>query len=159
MTEFHSSSEHPHAVPDAADVLAIADRLRPILLRLHRYLRYEAHEVGVTTIQASLLGAMSRAPGIGLTELAAQEHMSAPTLVTHIDKLEAAGFVERTRSNPQDRRRVGLSVTEAGRQIIQTLRERRTAWLATRLEMLTPDELAVVAQAIEPLQRLARSGS
>jgi DNA-binding MarR family transcriptional regulator len=62
--------------------------------------------------------------------------MSAPTLVSHIDKLEAAGFVARSRNSPADRRRVCLTVTEAGSQIVQTLRERRTAWLATRLERL-----------------------
>ena len=76
--------------------------------------------------------------------------MSAPTLVSHIDKLEAAGFVVRSRNNPADRRRVCLTVTEAGSQIVQTLRERRTAWLSTRLETLSLEALAAVAAAIEP---------
>jgi DNA-binding MarR family transcriptional regulator len=141
----------------AADVLTIASQLRPVLLRLHRYLRNEAHELGVTSTQASLLGAIERAPEIGLVELAEREHMSAPTLVSHIDRLEAAGFVARSRTNPTDRRRVCLTVTEAGSQVVQTLRERRTAWLATRLETLSPEALAAVAAAIEPLQQLARS--
>jgi DNA-binding MarR family transcriptional regulator len=141
----------------ASDVLAIASQLRPVLLRLHRYLRNEAHELGVTSTQASLLGAIQRSPDIGLVELAQREHMSAPTLVSHIDKLEAAGFVARSRTNPADRRRVCLTVTEAGSQIVQTLRERRTAWLATRLETLSLEALAAVAAAIEPLQQLARS--
>ncbi len=141
---------------EALDPLAVANQLRPVLLRLHRYLRSEAHELGVTSTQASLLGAMQRSPGIGLGELAAQEHMSAPTLVSHIDKLEAAGFVERTRDNSMDRRRVGLSLTPTGSEVLKTLRERRTAWLATRLETLSPEELAAVAAAIEPLQQLVR---
>lgn len=141
----------------ASDVLTIASQLRPVLLRLHRYLRKEAYELGVTSTQASLLGAIQRSPDIGLVELAEREHMSAPTLVCHIDKLEAAGFVARSRNNPADRRRVCLTVTEAGSQIVQTLRERRTAWLATRLETLSLEALAAVAAAIEPLQQLARS--
>jgi DNA-binding MarR family transcriptional regulator len=144
------------AVTESADALAIANQLRPVLLRLHRYLRSEAHELGVTSTQASLLAAIQCSPDIGLGELAAQEHMSAPTLVNHIDKLEAAGLVERARNNPNDRRRVGLCVTTAGSQVLQTLRERRTAWLAGRLETLAPDALAAVAAAIEPLQQLAR---
>lgn len=138
------------------DALVIANRLRPVLLRIHRYLRGEAHELGVTSTQASLLGAISRAPGVGLGELALQEHMTAPTLVGHIDRMEAAGFVERTRGNPDDRRRVGLTVTPAGRDALDTLRARRTAWLAARLETLTPEELATIAAAIEPLSRLVR---
>lgn len=148
--------DHSLVEVDAIDALAIANQLRPILMRLHRYLRGEAHELGVTSTQASLLGAILRTPNIGLGELATQEHISAPTLVTHINKLEAAGFVERTRTNPHDRRRVDLSVTEAGSQIIQTLRERRTVWLATRLEALSPEALSAIAAAIEPLRQLAR---
>jgi DNA-binding MarR family transcriptional regulator len=140
-----------------ADVLTVASQLRPILLRLNRYLRGEVNELGVTTIQASLLSALQRMPDISMGELAEREHISAPTLVAHIDKLEAAGLVERIRNHPQDRRRVGLSVTLAGHDVIQTLRERRTAWLAERLEKLSPDALAAIAAAIEPLQELARS--
>jgi DNA-binding MarR family transcriptional regulator len=150
------STQQPLVVTEAADALTVANQLRPVLLRLHRFLRNEAHELGVTSTQASLVAAIQRSPGVGLGELAAQEHMSAPTLVCHIDKLEAAGLVERTRSNPQDRRRVGLNVTADGSQVLQTLRERRTAWLATRLSTLAPDALAAVAAAIEPLQQLAK---
>lgn len=155
VKETHSANQSL-AIAETADALAIANQLRPVLLRLHRYLRSEAHEMGVTSTQASLLAAIQRSPGIGLSELAAQEHISAPTLVCHIDKLEAAELVERTRSNPNDRRRVDLYVTTAGSQTLETLRQRRTAWLATRLATLAPDELAAVAAAIEPLQRLAR---
>jgi len=141
------------------DALALANQLRPILLRLNRYLRYEAHDIGVTNIQTSLLAAIQRAEHIGLGELAEQEHISAPTLVNHIDKLEGAGFVERIRNCTNDRRRVELCITEEGRTILQMLRERRTAWLAQRLEMLEPAQRAAIAAAIEPLQELVKKGS
>jgi DNA-binding MarR family transcriptional regulator len=144
---------------DLSDALAIANRLRPVLLRLHRVLRTEAHELGVTSTQASLLAAITRAPNIGLGELAAQEHLTSPTLVNHIDKLEAAGFVERVRSHPTDRRRVELTITTAGSQVLQTLRERRTAWLTAHLEKLSAEELAAIATAIEPLAKLVRQPS
>jgi DNA-binding MarR family transcriptional regulator len=134
----------------------VANRLRPVLLRIHRYLRREAYELGVTSTQASLLAAIKRAPGIGLGELAAQEHITTPTLVGHIDRLEAAGLVARQRDNPQDRRRVGLSVTEAGLRVLDALRERRMAWLATQLQTLSPDGLAAIEAAIEPLEALVR---
>jgi DNA-binding MarR family transcriptional regulator len=139
------------------DVLALASRLRPILLRLNRCLRSEVNELGVTTIQASLLSALQRMPDIGLKELAEREHISSPTLVAHIDRLEAAGLVERVRNCAQDRRRVGLTVTPKGLNVLQALRERRTTWLALRLEKLSPQDLAALEAAIEPLQQLARS--
>lgn len=146
----------PQSSP-GGDALAIANRLRPVLLRIHRHLRGEAHDLGVTSTQASLLGALQRSPGISPGALAQQEHMSAPTLVAHIDKLQALGFVERARDDSGDRRRVSLHATAAGQQALQTLRERRTAWLAARLATLAPAELAAIAAAIEPLDHLVRS--
>lgn len=147
---------NPPAPADELDALAVANLLRPALLRIHRYLREEAHDLGVTSTQASLLGAIHRADGVGLGELAFQEHMSAPTLVGHVDKLQALGLLERQRSDPNDRRRVTLHLTATGEGVLKTLRERRTAWLAARLETLEPDELAAVEAAIEPLLRLVR---
>ncbi len=153
MTE-SSASQHPES--DAIDTFALADQLRPVFLRLHRSLRVEEQLPGLSSTQTILLLAIRRAPGIGLGELAAQEHLSSPTLVAHIDKLEAAGYVERMRSDPNDRRRVDLRLTDAGAAALQTLRERRTNWLAARLETLTPAERAALAAAVEPLQRLAK---
>src|SRR5690349_6573010 len=108
------------------DVLAVANRLRPVLLRLNRSLRGEAQDMGVTSTQSSLLASITRAPGIGLSELAAQEQMVPPTLVSHIDKLERAGLVERERSDPNDKRRVGLRLTAEGVRVWEKLKERRT---------------------------------
>jgi DNA-binding MarR family transcriptional regulator len=154
------TSPAPELNPTAeTDALAIANQLRPVLLRLHRFLRGEAHEMGVTSTQASLLAAMHRSPGVGLSELARREHMSAPTLVGHVDRLEAAGLVARERGNPTDLRRVGLTLTPAGLEMLQTLRARRTAWLTARLEALAPDELAAVAAAVAPLRRLTEGES
>jgi DNA-binding MarR family transcriptional regulator len=138
------------------DALAVANRLRPALMRIHRYLREEAHDLGVTSTQASLLGAIQRAGSVGLGELAFQEHMSAPTLVGHVDKLQALGLLERQRNDPNDRRRVTLRLTPTGETVLKTLRERRTAWLAARLEALAPEALAAVEAAIEPLLQLVR---
>ncbi len=148
-----ADATHPAEAPGA---LAIANRLRPVLLRLNRSLRGEAHELGVTSIQASLLYAIKSFPGIGPGELAARERMGAPTLVAHIDKLESAGLVERGRSDPNDRRRVDLTLTPAGFHVLQTLTERRTAWLATRLATLSAEDLAIVEAAIEPMEQLAQ---
>ena len=53
-----------------------------------------------------------------------------------------------------DRRRVGLALTDEGQRVLRRVRSRRTAWLATRLRGLSPDELETVEAAIEPLWRL-----
>jgi DNA-binding MarR family transcriptional regulator len=135
------------------DSLALANRLRPVLLKLNRELRREAHGIGVTGGQVALLFAIKQSPGIGVRELAQQERMSAPALSGYVDRLEKAGFVARTPS-PTDRRRVGLSLTAGGLRVLRSVKARRTAWLAARLRGLSQDELAAVDRAIEPLYEL-----
>jgi DNA-binding MarR family transcriptional regulator len=131
----------------------VANRLRPALLKLARELRRESHALGVTGGQASLLIQIHRSRGIGVNELAAQERVSPPAMSGHIDRLERAGLVQRT-PDPKDGRRHALSVTPAGVRVLRSIRSRRTAWLAERLQHLEPHELAAVDAAVEPLLRL-----
>jgi DNA-binding MarR family transcriptional regulator len=135
------------------DTVAIADALRPALLRIGRELRREARAVGVSPEQVSLLVAIKYSPGIGVRELAARERVTPPALTKHVDRLERDGLVARTPS-PGDRRRVGLSLTDEGQRLLRRVRSRRTAWLASRLRALDAKELAAVEAAIEPLLRL-----
>ena len=134
------------------DVMAVADRLRPTLLQLARELRREKI-AGVSPHQVGLLVAIKYAPGVTVGELAAEERVSAAAMSKRVSRLERDGLVARTPS-AADRRRVGLSLTEEGRRTLRRVRSRRTAWLASRLEGLSPDELRAVAAAVEPLSRL-----
>lgn len=136
------------------DPLAVANRLRPVLLHISRHMRREIDSLGVTPGQLSLLGAVRDRPGIGISELAARERTSAPTVCAHIDRLEAGGLVARTRGEVPDRRRVGLRVTDEGARVLLAARSLRTAWLATRLRALSEEELRLVDDAVEPLRRL-----
>jgi DNA-binding MarR family transcriptional regulator len=133
--------------------LAVANRLRPALLRLARELRRESHALGVTGGQVSLLFQIQRHKGIGVRGLAALERMSPAAMSGYVDRLERAGLVERT-PDPKDRRRHGLSLTDEGDRVLRSVKSRRTAWLAARLERLDPDELAAVDAAVEPLLNL-----
>jgi len=133
--------------------LAVANRLRPALLKLARELRRESHALGVTGGQVSLLFQIQRHRGIGVRDLAQLERISAAAMSGHVDRLERAGLVERM-PNPDDRRRHGLSVTPAGERVLRSVKSRRTAWLASRLERLSPEELEAVDAGVEPLLAL-----
>jgi DNA-binding MarR family transcriptional regulator len=133
--------------------LAVANRLRPALLRLARELRRESHALGVTGGQVSLLFQISRNRGIGVRGLAALERMSPAAMSGYVDRLERAGLVAKTQ-DPHDRRRQGLSVTDEAERVLRSVKSRRTAWLAARLERLPQEEVEAIDAAVEPLLRL-----
>src|SRR5436190_7483768 len=136
-----------------SDPVAVANRLRPVLLQLNRQLRRELTPLGITGGQAALMHAIKCNPGIGVRELARREGVSAAGMSTALTRLEDAGLVRRTRA-AADRRRVGLELTDHGVRVLRSARSRRTAWLAARLNRLSPEELAAVDGVIEPLARL-----
>ena len=140
-----------------SDVILTADTiaadLRPVLLRLARELRKETEQLGITARQATLLWLVKRRPGLSLAELAAEEGISPPALSGHVDRLERASLIERVRSS-EDRRRVGLRLTDEGVRLLRRVRTRRTTWLTDRLGALEPGELEAIENAIPALQRL-----
>lgn len=131
----------------------IAAELRPVLLRLARELRKETEQLGVTARQATLLWLVKRSPGLSLAELAAEEGISPPALSGHVDRLERLGLLERVRSS-EDRRRVGLRLTEEGERLMRSVRARRTTWLAGRLRNLDEADLETISAALPALLRL-----
>jgi DNA-binding MarR family transcriptional regulator len=138
----------------ALDAMAVADRLRPTLLRLGRELRREKI-AGVSPHQVSLLVSIKYAPGVTVGELAADERVSTAAMSKRISRLERDGLVARTQSEA-DRRCVGLTLTDEGQRTLRRVRSRRTAWLASRLGALSRAELDMVAAAADSLARLVR---
>ena len=140
--------------PVRTDPLAVANRLRPVLLQLARELRREVHPLGVTAGQVSVLIAIRRSPGIGVRELAAREGVSPAAVSRHVDRLVRASLVRRREDAGGDRRRVGLELTAEAERVLRRVRSRRTAWLAARLQTLDEDQLARVDATIDALEAL-----
>lgn len=137
----------------AADPVALANDLRPLLLQLNRHLRRELAPLGITGGQAALLHAIRTNPGCGIRDLARREGVSPPRVTAAVDRLEAMGLVRRARSSV-DRRRVQLEVTEEGLRVLRSARRRRTAWLAARLARLDPPDAQALSAAVRPFRRL-----
>jgi DNA-binding MarR family transcriptional regulator len=134
------------------DSLTIANELRPLVLRLARQLRREIHSLGVTGGQVSLLVAIKSNPGITARDLADRERISAPGMSGHLVRLEAADLIRRERAS--DRRRIGLYLTDEGDRVLRSVKKKRTAWLASRLDRLTAAERDGVEQALPALEKL-----
>src|SRR5207244_11795525 len=80
----------------------------------------------------------------------------SPGMSKYVARLEAAGLVRRTVG--EDRRRVGLELTDEAQRVLRSVRSRRTAWLASRLKRLRDEEVEALEAAIEPLLRLLEDG-
>lgn len=136
------------------DPEALAEALRPAILRVSRRLRQEAKKVGVSALDALLLGQILRTPGVGVCDLADEEKISRPTMSTHVKRLEAAGWVSRV-NDAEDGRRSGLTITDAGREALAAIRRQRNDWLAAHLAQLPVEARRALAEAAAPLLQLA----
>ena len=126
--------------------------LRMACMRISRRVRFES-TAPVPPHQFSVLARLEEAPRTP-KELAASEKVSAPSMTRTVAGLVEAGLVARA-DDPTDGRQVILSLTADGRRTIRDIRRRRDQWFAARLERLTDDERAVLAQATALLERVA----
>jgi DNA-binding MarR family transcriptional regulator len=139
----------------SSDVSALADGLRPALLRLGRLLRREAQPLGLSPLDATLLTAVAKREGAGVSELAELEQTSRPTMSAHVKRLEAAGWLKRLPPPSDDKRRFGLIITPAGRRALDAVRRRRNDWLAERLAALDPQDRVALEGALGALAKIA----
>lgn len=96
------------------DLLTIASRMTVVREHL-------ANGMGITAPQFSLLlaiGQFQAERGVGVTAVARVLHVSSAFVATETGKLAQAGLLTK-RANPKDRRAVLLSLTRAGRALIE----------------------------------------
>lgn len=141
-------------MPDTpSEIAALAEALRPAILRVSRRLRQEAQKVGLSAQDAMLLGHIRKHPGVGVSALAEAEGISKPTMSVHIKRLEEAQLVVRS-EDAEDGRRSGLAVTAEGERALALIRQGRNDWLAARLSRLSPEERTVLERAVPALLAL-----
>lgn len=130
--------------------LELAARLRLAITRTARRLRQEAGgELGPS--QASALATIERHGPMAPSELAERERVRRPTTARILGRLQQAGLIERA-PDPRDGRCSIVSVSPAGRALLRRLRARKTAYLASRLRELDPDQLGALERAAEVLE-------
>ena len=129
-----------------------ADRLRFSVTRLARLLRQQS-DAALTPTQLAALATLHRCGPIPVGTLADLEQVAAPTATKVVEKLHGAGLVERL-ADPTDRRVSLVALTSAGEALLAEIRARKTAWLNTQLDDLSPGELSRLIDALEVLERL-----
>ena len=139
------------------DVTDVARALRASIGLLLRRMRQVQAEGELTLPESAALTRLDRGGPSTASALARLEQISPQSMGATLSALEARGLVER-RPDPGDGRRVLLSVTSAGHQVLQSKRNARTEQMAQALSAgFTAAELRHLAAAAPLLERLAQS--
>ena len=140
----------------APDPAAVGAELRLVVGQFVRLVRADADEVAPRL--AAVLGRLDRSGPQTIRELADADAVRHQSMAATVAEVEARGWVER-RPHPTDGRMVLLSLTTAGRIVLDAGRQRRARWLADAIgSKLSRAEQRQLAQAIELVKRLIATG-
>jgi DNA-binding MarR family transcriptional regulator len=135
----------------------LAHRLRPVIARLARRMRQQAGG-DLSPTQGAALNTVACHGPLTPSELATREKIQRPTATRVLARLEEAGLIERT-ADPADRRSSLVSTTPAGADLLASVRDRKDAYLAQRLDRLSPEDLAALDRAAGILERVLEEGA
>ena len=132
------------------DLAPLAADLRTVTGQLIRRLRSENL---FPMNQAAVLGRLDRCGPQSVSDLAAAERVRPQSMAQTVGDLEADGLVER-KPDPDDRRRVLVILTAAGKSRIEADRRAREGWLAMAFEEMPEADLATIERSVEIFRRL-----
>lgn len=127
------------------DLLAVVARLNRLATQRTR--------LPLPWAQARLLSTIDDQGEARISDLAALDHCSQPTMTTQVRRLEDAGLVTRT-TDPIDARAVLIRITDKGRTVLTQARIDRAAAINPRLEQLSPEDRQTLAAAVDVIKRL-----
>lgn len=142
---------------DPGNPECVASSLLASLRVLLRRVRQVPVEGGLSLSERTALSQLERSGPTTSSALAKEAQITAQAMGATLGALRARGLVER-HQDPDDRRRVVLTVTEAGLRVLKDKRDARTELVERALTggAFTPAELRQLAAAAPLLERLAQ---
>ena len=140
----------------SAEPARLAADLRAALGPLVRRLRQFRPDDELTLSQTSALVRLDREGPATASELAAREGIRPQSMCTIVNRLQERGLVDRAQ-DPDDGRRMVVSLTDAGRDGLTGARAERARRLTAAItEELSEDEQRLLAAALPLLERITR---
>jgi DNA-binding MarR family transcriptional regulator len=147
------------------DAVRLVDLVHEVLRSTVHHLQPVLAREGITMGQFWAIHMVSSLEAASVSDVARHLGVSAPTVCTNIDQLEAGGLVRRQRSE-RDRRAVELSLTPRGRRVEARVWEEITRVMSRAARGSPPADLAAAVrvfreleQRLEPIGRKHREGS
>jgi DNA-binding MarR family transcriptional regulator len=139
------------ATQPAADTALAADLLS-VVARLNR-LATQRVKLELPYAQARLLSTIDDQGAARISDLAAFDHCSQPTMTTQVRRLEDAGLVSRI-TDPADARAVLISITPQGREALARVRADRGAIIDPYLERLDAADRESLTEAVRVMRAI-----
>ncbi len=131
-------------------IAEIVDNLRRVFQVVNEQSKKAEHETGLTGPQLWAIKTIADAGPIKVSEIARRMYLHPATVVGILDRLEARGFVVRTRST-EDRRVVQVGLSALGRDLVKKTPEVAQGLLVAGLERLTSKELKNIARGLDQM--------
>jgi len=149
----HGTTTAPPPISDP-ELSAEASTLRIATFRLARRLRTQRAIDSMSDGQFAVLAALSVHGPHTLGELAERERVSPPSMNRTVNCLQEADYIVRS-ADENDGRKVVISLTDAGRAVVEETVRRRDAWVESALAELSPEERELMRRAVVIMERLA----
>jgi DNA-binding MarR family transcriptional regulator len=145
--------------PDASPAVSADDPYGPIIADFRAAMNQvkcatseRLVRMGISMAQLHILYTLQRSGEMPMSRLADVLHVSLSNATGLIDRIEERGFIERT-GVPEDRRVVVISVTDAGRRMLEEVDAISTELLRSVFGRIGRTQLAGVGRAIAELRR------
>ena len=136
----------------SAELTSALDAIRRIVQALRVSSRTAEQRLGVSGAQLFVLHALADAPADSLNDLAARTFTHQSSVSVVVERLVRRRLVSRSRS-PQDARRVTLTLTTAGRALLESAPETAQVRLVSALRRLSDRECRALTRVLEKLVR------
>jgi len=138
--------------PTPSTGASLGVELLGVVAKLNR-LASQRTRLAVPWAQARLLGTVEDQGPTRISELAALDHCSQPTMTMQVRRLEDAGLVTRT-PDPADARAVLIEITPEGTEMLRHVREARAGVIDPHIAALEHDDRRTLSEAVRVLRRL-----
>jgi DNA-binding MarR family transcriptional regulator len=135
--------------------IEVAGALRTVMTRLIKLLRRETKdEAQLSLTERSTMGLLYQHGELLPSDIARMEKVTTQSMSQIVNHLFEVGFINKN-SSAEDKRKVLLSLTPAGRVSVEERRHNKEEWLAKALHgKASPEERELVMRALVVLEKL-----
>src|ERR1700677_1515215 len=138
-----------------SDPLRVWFRLMRLETRMRIAVAEGLRRLGLSVPQCDVLTTLTEKEGVSQQDLAERLYVTKGNISGLIDRLVAAGLVER-RSTAADRRQHAIYLTEAGRRMAETAIAVQHRWIASTLGRMAEPDLEALEAKLVALRDIVR---